>query len=201
MWAHGFLLVGGEKMSKTKLTGIHPFELIDHFGVDAYRYYFMREIQFGGDGNFSWESMVERYNADLANDFGNLASRVLAMTASYFEGAVPPRPAEPGPEARLAETAARVAAAMDEDVRAMRITESLTTAWDLIKDANRWLVEVEPRGRWPRTRTGGRSWSAPSTRAWRCCGSWRSCCSRSCRPRRARCGRRWGCPGRSRTSD
>src|SRR5205823_5309480 len=89
VWAHGFLLVGGQKMSKTNATGVHPFELIDHFGVDAYRYYFMREIQFGQDGGFSWESMVDRYNADLANGLGNLASRVLAMIDSYFDGLVP----------------------------------------------------------------------------------------------------------------
>src|SRR5205823_4704032 len=89
VFAHGYLLVGGEKMSKTKLTGIHPFELIDHFGVDAYRYYFLREIQFGQDGSFSWESMLARYNAELANGLGNLASRVLAMVSSYFDGVVP----------------------------------------------------------------------------------------------------------------
>ena len=79
VWAHGYLTVGGKKMSKTNLTGIHPFELIDQFGTDSYRYYFMREMRFGEDGNFSWESMVERHNADLANGLGNLASRVLAM--------------------------------------------------------------------------------------------------------------------------
>src|SRR3990170_252738 len=89
VWAHGFLLVAGEKMSKTRLTGIHPFELVDHFGVDAYRYYFLREIQFGQDGSFSWESMTNRYNADLANGLGNLASRVVAMIDQYFDGSVP----------------------------------------------------------------------------------------------------------------
>ena len=144
VWAHGFLLVGGEKMSKTKLTGIHPFELIDHFGVDAYRYYFLREIQFGGDGSFSWESMLERYNADLANDYGNLASRVLAMTQTYFDGEVPPRPEGPGPERQLMETAERVARTVDDEVGAMRLTESLVTVWEIIKTANRWLVEQSP---------------------------------------------------------
>jgi methionyl-tRNA synthetase len=144
VWATGFILVGGEKMSKTKLTGIHPFELVDHFGVDAYRYYFLREIQFGGDGSFSWESMVERSNADLANDYGNLASRVLAMTESYFDGVVPPRPEGPGPERRLADVAERVARAVDDDVLAMRLTESLVTTWEIVKTANRWLVEQAP---------------------------------------------------------
>jgi methionyl-tRNA synthetase len=144
VWATGFLLVGGEKMSKTKLTGIHPFEIVDHFGVDAYRYYFLREIQFGGDGNFSWESMVERYNADLANDYGNLASRVLAMTDQYFDGVVPTPPEGPGPERQLIETAERVARSVDDDVVAMRLTESLVSMWDLVKTANRWLVEQAP---------------------------------------------------------
>src|SRR5215831_6768416 len=92
VWAHGYLTVGGQKMSKTNATGIHPFELLDHFGVDAYRYYFLREIQFGQDGSFSWESMVTRTNADLANGLGNLASRVLAMVESNFDGVVPERP-------------------------------------------------------------------------------------------------------------
>jgi methionyl-tRNA synthetase len=144
VWAHGFLLVGGEKMSKTKLTGIHPFELIDHFGVDAYRYYFLREVQFGQDGSFSWESMHDRYNADLANDYGNLASRVLAMTASYFDGVVPPPGPGEGPEARLATKAAEVVARMDQQVLAMDLTGSLATAWDFVKEVNRWLVDVSP---------------------------------------------------------
>ena len=89
VWAHGFLTVGGKKMSKTNLTGIHPFELIDQFGVDSYRWFFMREMQYGQDGSFSWEAMVDRHNADLANGLGNLASRVLAMLGSYFDGVVP----------------------------------------------------------------------------------------------------------------
>jgi methionyl-tRNA synthetase len=93
VFAHGYLLVAGEKMSKTKLTGIHPFELIDHFGIDAYRYYFMREVQFGQDGSFSWESMVARTNADLANGLGNLASRILAMKDGLpLRGPSLPRP-------------------------------------------------------------------------------------------------------------
>ena len=79
VWAHGYLTVGGKKMSKTNLTGIHPFELLDRFGVDSYRWYFLREVQFGQDGSFSLESMVDRHNAELANGIGNLASRVLAM--------------------------------------------------------------------------------------------------------------------------
>ena len=92
VFAHGWLLVGGEKMSKTKLTGIHPSQIVDEFGSDAFRYYFMRAIQFGQDGSFSWEDMAARYQADLANGIGNLASRATAMVNKYCDGVLP----EPG---------------------------------------------------------------------------------------------------------
>ncbi|MFB3739071.1 MAG: class I tRNA ligase family protein, partial [Candidatus Velamenicoccus archaeovorus] len=150
VWAHGYLLVGGEKMSKTKLTGIHPFELIDHFGVDSYRYYFMREIQFGQDGNFSWESMVDRHNADLANGLGNLASRVLAMVGSYFEGRVP----EPsGSEGDLPEVIADAARRYDDLMREVALSPALGAVWDVVVRANQYLVEREP---WKVARDGSR---------------------------------------------
>ncbi len=143
VWAHGYILVGGEKMSKTKLTGIHPFQLVDHFGVDSYRYYFMREIQFGQDGSFSWESMVDRHNADLANGLGNLASRVLAMLGSYFEGAVP-EPTVEGAAADLPEVAAGAATRFQEHMEAVGLTPALGAVWDIVSRANRYLVEKEP---------------------------------------------------------
>jgi methionyl-tRNA synthetase len=143
VWAHGFLLVGGEKMSKTKLTGIHPKVLVDHFGVDAYRYYFMREIQFGQDGSFSWESMTERYNADLANGLGNLASRVLAMIGSYFDGKVP-EPASDGAESDLPAVARDVAARYDQHMDRVELSPALGAVWDLVGRANQYLVEKEP---------------------------------------------------------
>jgi methionyl-tRNA synthetase len=89
VFAHGWLLVGGEKMSKTKLTGIIPSDITDHFGVDAFRYYFLRAIPFGSDGSFSWEDMSARYTSELANDFGNLASRLIAMIEKYCDGIIP----------------------------------------------------------------------------------------------------------------
>lgn len=89
VFAHGWLLVGGEKMSKSKLTGIAPSQITDHFGVDAFRYYFLRAIPFGGDGSFSWEDMHARYTSELANDFGNLSSRLAAMIEKYYDGIVP----------------------------------------------------------------------------------------------------------------
>ena len=143
VWAHGFLLVGGEKMSKTKLTGIHPFQLVDHFGVDSYRYYFMREIRFGEDGSFSWESMVERHNADLANGLGNLASRVLAMLGSYFDGAVPVATV-PEAEADLPAVIEDAAARYDRHMVDVALTQGLAAVWDVVGRANQYLVEKEP---------------------------------------------------------
>ncbi|HEU4354965.1 MAG TPA: methionine--tRNA ligase [Actinomycetota bacterium] len=143
VWAHGFLTVGGQKMSKTNLTGIHPFELIDHFGTDSYRYYFMREIRFGEDGNFSWESMTDRHNADLANGLGNLASRVLAMLASSFDGLVP-EPTVEGAAGDLPEVVADAAHRYDEHLLAVRPHEGLADVWDIVTRANQYLVEKEP---------------------------------------------------------
>jgi methionyl-tRNA synthetase len=143
VWAHGFLLVGGEKMSKTKLTGIHPRTLVEHFGSDAYRYYFMREIQFGQDGSFSWESMTDRYTADLANGLGNLASRVLAMIGSYFEGAVPSA-SEDAAAGDLPSVAADAVRRYDEHMDRIELSPALGAVWDLVGRANQYLVEKEP---------------------------------------------------------
>jgi methionyl-tRNA synthetase len=143
VWAHGYLLVGGAKMSKTNLTGIHPFELTDHFGVDAYRYYFMREISFGKDGSFSWEGMEARYTADLANGIGNLASRVLAMIESYFDGKVP-EPGAAGHDGGLPQLAADVTRRYDDHMLALELSPALAAVWEIVGRANEYLVEEEP---------------------------------------------------------
>ncbi len=143
VWAHGFLTVGGQKMSKTNATGIHPFELLDHFGVDSYRYYFMREIAFGSDGSFSWESMVERHNADLANGLGNLASRVLAMLASNFDGVVP-EPGSSGAEGDLPATIASATERFRGHMEHLELSKALGAVWDIVGRANRYLVESAP---------------------------------------------------------
>jgi methionyl-tRNA synthetase len=142
VWAHGYLTVGGQKMSKTNLTGIHPFELVDHFGSDSYRYYFMREIRFGEDGSFSWESMTARHNADLANGLGNLVSRVLAMLASSFDGSVP-EPAA-GEQSDLPDVIATSARRYDEAMLSVRPDEGIAAVWAIVDRANRYLVEKEP---------------------------------------------------------
>src|SRR5438552_11588979 len=104
VFVHGWLLVGGEKMSKTKLNQIAPAQLVDEFGVDAYRYHFLRDVTFGNDGDFSYEGMVARYNADLANNLGNLLSRV-ATVVSRKCGGVGPAPQHDSPLAAMATAA------------------------------------------------------------------------------------------------
>jgi methionyl-tRNA synthetase len=143
VFVHGYLLVGGEKMSKTRLTGIHPFQLTDHFGVDAYRYYFLREVPFGQDGSFSWESMAARYNAELANGLGNLASRILAMAGSYFGGVVPEPSSREG-SGRLREAATALVGRFPAHMEAFQLSEAVGALDAFVRAANRYLVEVAP---------------------------------------------------------
>lgn len=147
VYAHGFLQVGGEKMSKSKATGISPHDLMETFGSDGYRYYFMREISFGQDGSFSWESMVERYNFDLANDFGNLAQRVLSMTSRYLDGVIPDVPSEDevtDPDRQLRDAFATALQGMRDAVDDISPTEALKACWGLVRKANSYVEEVAP---------------------------------------------------------
>ncbi|MDX1690298.1 MAG: methionine--tRNA ligase [Acidimicrobiia bacterium] len=140
---HGFLLVSGEKMSKSNATQILPAELVETFGADGYRYFFLRDVSFGPDSNFSWEGMVERYNADLANDFGNLANRVLNLAERYREGLVPPRAASGEAETPLRDAAAEAVAAM-EGFGEFRTRTALEAVWRLFGAGNAYLEATEP---------------------------------------------------------
>jgi len=144
VYAHGWLLVGGEKMSKSKLTGIAPNEITDTFGSDAFRYYFMRAIGFGHDGSFSWEDLSARYQAELANGFGNLASRVLAMNAKYFGGAKPEAGAEEASDRAIRELASAVASAADRHMDAFAIHDAVAEIWKLVDALNGYITEQEP---------------------------------------------------------
>jgi methionyl-tRNA synthetase len=144
VFGHGWLLVGGEKMSKTKLTGIAPHEITDHFGSDAFRYYFMRAIPFGQDGSFSWEDMSARYTSELANDYGNLASRVAAMVGRYFDGALPEATAHGPAEQAIADALEAAAMTADERVLALDFQGGINAVFDFIKLVNGYLTEQEP---------------------------------------------------------
>ena len=140
VFAHGWLLVGGEKMSKSKLTGIAPSQITDFFGVDAFRYYFLRAIPFGSDGSFSWEDMQARYTSELANDFGNLASRLIAMVEKYCDGAIPAIAAEPELERLLKETVANA----DRAMCALDFQGGINAIMDFCKRVNGYVTEKEP---------------------------------------------------------
>ncbi len=144
VFGHGWLLVGGEKMSKSKLTGIAPQQITETFGVDAFRYYFMRAITFGNDGNFSWEDISARYQAELANGFGNLASRIIAMITRYFDGTVPVAGDLDAADLAIRETEVRVTAAADAAIERFAIHEALGSIWELVDALNGYITEQEP---------------------------------------------------------
>ncbi|MCH6230276.1 methionine--tRNA ligase [Microbacterium sp. CFH 31415] len=144
VFAHGWLLVGGEKMSKSKLTGIAPTEITDVFGSDAYRFYFLSAIAFGQDGSFSWEDLSARYQAELANGFGNLASRTTAMVERYFEGVVPPATEYSEADLHVQKTVADAAAAADAAMERFRIDEAITSIWTIVDALNLYITENEP---------------------------------------------------------
>jgi methionyl-tRNA synthetase len=145
---HGYLLVGGEKMSKTRLNQIFPADLVHGsdelgfaaFGSDGFRYQFLRDNPFGPDGDFSYEGMVARYNADLANNLGNLASRVATVVGKKCGGIGP----APTAESPLAAVAREV---YDETARqwaAVQPSRALEATWRLIREANAHLEAHEP---------------------------------------------------------
>lgn len=144
VFAHGWLLVGGEKMSKSKLTGIAPTEITDVFGSDAYRFYFLSAIAFGQDGSFSWEDLSARYQAELANGFGNLASRTTAMIERYFEGIVPPAGAYAEADLHIQKTVADAAAGADAAIERFRIDEAIASIWTIVDALNLYITENEP---------------------------------------------------------
>ncbi|MGB7983182.1 MAG: methionine--tRNA ligase [Candidatus Nanopelagicales bacterium] len=144
VYAHGWLLVGGEKMSKTKLTGIAPEQIIDHFGVDAFRYYFLRAIQFGQDGSFSWEDMSARYTSELANGLGNLASRATAMVGKYFGGVLPTPGARANADLALADDLLRAVQDADDGYARLDFTTGIGAVKSFVDAVNLYVTEQEP---------------------------------------------------------
>jgi methionyl-tRNA synthetase len=146
VFAHGWLLVGGEKISKSGrgITDISPYELIDEFGLDAYRFQFLRAGSWSEDGNFSIEDMHARYTAELANDLGNLVSRTLNMVERYCGGVVPASEVVEGPEEALLATIASAAPEADALIADLKVTDAIARIWEIVRHANRYLVEREP---------------------------------------------------------
>ena len=144
VFAHGFLYNRGEKMSKSLGNVLDPFEMIDKYGVDPFRYFFCREVPYGQDGSYGHEAMVNRINADLANDLGNLAQRSLSMIAKNCDGKVP-QPSE------LTDDDTAMLAAVDgllEPARAAMGEQAIHTyagdVWKVVAEANRYFAGQEP---------------------------------------------------------
>ena len=144
VFAHGWLTVEGEKMSKSKGNVVRPSVLVDEYGVDAYRYYFMREFSFGIDGNFSRRTLLKRYNAELANDLGNLVSRVLTMVDKYRDNVVP-EPGPPGTEENiLRERSSALVDSLDRRLAAPAFNDALAEIWEFIHAVNRYVDVSAP---------------------------------------------------------
>jgi methionyl-tRNA synthetase len=131
-------------MSKSLGNVIDPHAIIDAYGVDALRYFVLREVPFGNDGDFSTETFVTRFNSELANDLGNLLSRVLTMIGKYFDGKIPPAGPEQPFDRELREIAAAVPPKIDEDFASLSFTRYLHDAWMLVTRANRYVEENAP---------------------------------------------------------
>ena len=144
VFGHGFLFNRGEKMSKSVGNVIDPFDLAATYGVDAIRYFFLREVAFGQDGSYSHEAIVNRINADLANDLGNLAQRSLSMISKNLNGLVPtPGPLSPEDEAMLA-LAGGMLEKSREAMEAQAIHLYLNAVWAVVAEANRYFAAQAP---------------------------------------------------------
>jgi methionyl-tRNA synthetase len=144
VYAHGFLFNRGEKMSKSVGNVVDPFNLADQYGVDQMRYFFLREVPFGQDGNYNHEAIVARINADLANDLGNLAQRSLSMIAKQLGGVLPtPGAFSDADRAILAEADAMISAARSA-MASQQIHVWLNTVWSVVAEANRYFAGEAP---------------------------------------------------------
>ncbi|MDQ2622191.1 MAG: class I tRNA ligase family protein, partial [Actinomycetota bacterium] len=140
MFIHGYLLMGEKKMSKSLGNVLDPFEVIERFGADALRFYCFREVSFGQDGSISTAGFESRYETELANDFGNLASRTLAMVSRYRDGNVPEAEPDPALTADFDGIVERVSDLLDE----AQISQALEEIWVLVRRLNRYVEESQP---------------------------------------------------------
>jgi len=139
VFAHGFVTIDGEKISKTLGNMIEPSQALERYSADVLRYYFMREVPFNGDGDFSWARVEQRYNADLANDLGNLVNRTLSMIQRYRDGVVPT-----AADADLKADGEKATAAYRAAMAELNFSTALEHVWGFVTRANRYVEETKP---------------------------------------------------------
>nr|WP_291723578.1 methionine--tRNA ligase [Clostridium sp.] len=144
VFGHGWLLVDGGKMSKSKGNVVDPVILVNNFGTDPVRYYLLREIPFGADGLFNNEIFINKINSDLANDLGNLLSRTCAMIDKYFQGVIPEAFEEDPVDKKLKDLAIKVPKRVENSMNLLRIPEALDSIWELIGRSNKYIDETMP---------------------------------------------------------
>jgi methionyl-tRNA synthetase len=150
VFAHGFVLNKGEKMSKSVGNVLDPFDLVAAYGIDAVRYFFLREVMFGQDGAYSQEAIVNRINADLSNNLGNLAQRSLSMIYKNCDGAIPTPGTFTAEDSEILAAADGLHASARAEMDRQSITKYLDAVWAVIADANRYFAAQEP---WAKKKT------------------------------------------------
>lgn len=144
VFAHGWWLVGKDKMSKSLGNVVNPMELAERYGPDAFRYFLMAEMTLGQDASFTEQAFIKRYNSDLANDLGNLASRVLKMVFRHFGGKVPPRPAPSDGDGPIRDAALTAALEMEGVLRNMQLDRGMARVMAAVREGNRYFEQSTP---------------------------------------------------------